>query len=377
MEVFEQGEKTKTNLLDTEFSIPEKNITVFGFEDSKGNVYFLSFRVSGWTPVAGAQMATTYTIPAEGPVRAIGVIKPPKLLKQVDPVYPEIARQSKVSGIVILEAETDISGHVIRTNILRSIPLLDQAAEDAVKQWVYEPMFINGKPRGIIFTVTVRFNPSGLEARILPVKEGEPLRLAGGVAPPKLLKQVDPVYPNVARAALVEGVVILEVTTDIYGRVQGYKILRSIPLLDKAAIDAVRQWVYEPVIINDKPIPVTFTVSVRFNLVSAEESEKMAAEGEKLGPVKAEGKIEPPKLLKSVEPVYPEEARKKGIAGVVVLEVETDVNGRVKRAAVLQSIPELDKAALDAVNKWVYQQKIIDGKMRGMIFTATVRFQQK
>ena len=41
--------------------------------------------------------------------------------------------------------------------ILRSIPLLDQAAIDAVRQWVYEPMIINGRPRGVIFTVTVRF----------------------------------------------------------------------------------------------------------------------------------------------------------------------------------------------------------------------------
>ncbi|MBN2207069.1 MAG: TonB family protein, partial [Candidatus Aminicenantes bacterium] len=50
-----------------------------------------------------------------------------------------------------------IYGRVIRWKVLRSIPLLDQAAIDAVKQWVYEPMVINGKPRGVIFTVTVRF----------------------------------------------------------------------------------------------------------------------------------------------------------------------------------------------------------------------------
>jgi protein TonB len=46
---------------------------------------------------------------------------------------------------------------VARIKILRSIPLLDQAAKDAVAQWVYEPMVINGRPRGVIFTVTVTF----------------------------------------------------------------------------------------------------------------------------------------------------------------------------------------------------------------------------
>ncbi|MDH5706384.1 MAG: TonB family protein [Candidatus Aminicenantes bacterium] len=93
----------------------------------------------------------------EAPVRAVGEIKPPKIVKQVDPVYPETARQARVEGIVILEVTTDIYGRVAEVKLLRSIALLDQAAIDAVKQWVYEPMIINGRPRGVIFTVPVRF----------------------------------------------------------------------------------------------------------------------------------------------------------------------------------------------------------------------------
>jgi len=93
----------------------------------------------------------------EAPIRAVGQIKPPKLIKKVEPLYPEIARQARVEGVVIIEATTDMYGRVQRVNILRSIPLLDQAAVDAVRQWVYEPMVINGRPRGVIFTVTVTF----------------------------------------------------------------------------------------------------------------------------------------------------------------------------------------------------------------------------
>ncbi len=272
IEVLEQGDKAKTSLLDTEFSIPERNITVFGFEDTRGNVYFLSFRVTGWSPAAGPAGAggvmggvTTYIIPAEGPVRAVGEIKPPRLIKQVDPRYPEIARQARVEGVVILEAETDVYGRVQNAKILRSIPLLDQAAIDAVRQWIYAPLMIDNKPRGCIFTVTVRFTLDGGRPAP-PSKEGEPLKITGDVKGPKLIKQVDPVYPPVARQSQVEGTVILEVTTDIYGRVRDIKILRSIPLLDQAALDAVRQWVYEPPIINGKPISVTFTVTVTFTL---------------------------------------------------------------------------------------------------------------
>jgi len=93
----------------------------------------------------------------EAPVRAIGEIRQPTLIKRVEPVYPDIAREARVEGVVIIEAQTDIYGRVQSIKILRSIPLLDAAAADAVRQWVYEPMIINGRPRGVIFTVTVRF----------------------------------------------------------------------------------------------------------------------------------------------------------------------------------------------------------------------------
>lgn len=91
------------------------------------------------------------------PVRAAGEVKPPRLVRRVEPVYPEIARQARVEGVVILEATTDEYGRVRSIRVLRSIPLLDQAALDAVREWVYEPLVINGRPRSVVFTVTVRF----------------------------------------------------------------------------------------------------------------------------------------------------------------------------------------------------------------------------
>lgn len=92
------------------------------------------------------------------PIQATGDIKSPKLIKRVEPVYPEIARQARVEGTVICEATTDIYGRVARVKVLRSIPLLDQAAIDSIKQWIYEPRIIYGEPRGVVFTVTVNFN---------------------------------------------------------------------------------------------------------------------------------------------------------------------------------------------------------------------------
>jgi periplasmic protein TonB len=91
------------------------------------------------------------------PVKATGDIKPPKILKMIKPVYPEEARKEGIEGVVILEATADARGRVENAKVLRSIPALDQAAIDAVKQWVYEPLILDGKPTPVIFTVTVRF----------------------------------------------------------------------------------------------------------------------------------------------------------------------------------------------------------------------------
>ena len=94
---------------------------------------------------------------ARNSVPVAAVVRPPRLVKRVDPVYPEIARQARIHGAVKLEATTDVYGRVRDVRVLESIPLLDQAAMDAVRQWIYEPMVINGCPRSVTFNVTVRF----------------------------------------------------------------------------------------------------------------------------------------------------------------------------------------------------------------------------
>jgi TonB family protein len=90
-------------------------------------------------------------------VKVGGKIKPPVKIKDVQPVYPQIARTAKVSGVVIIEATIDADGKVADAKVLRSVPLLDQAALDAVKQWEYQPSMQNGKPVPVVMTVTVNF----------------------------------------------------------------------------------------------------------------------------------------------------------------------------------------------------------------------------
>jgi periplasmic protein TonB len=91
-------------------------------------------------------------------VRIGGQIAQPKLIRQVKPVYPDLAVQSRVSALVILEAEVDTRGHVKTVKVLRGHPLFDESAMEAVKQWRYQPLLLNGEPTGFILTVTVNFN---------------------------------------------------------------------------------------------------------------------------------------------------------------------------------------------------------------------------
>ena len=96
-----------------------------------------------------------------------------------------------------------------------------------------------------------------------------PVRVGGQIQPPALVQRVEPVYPGVAVSAHVQGVVILEALVDPEGRVKDVKVLRSVPLLDKAAIDAVLQWRYSPVVLNGTPVPFILTVVVSFSLPDA------------------------------------------------------------------------------------------------------------
>jgi protein TonB len=92
-----------------------------------------------------------------GPVRVGGEIKDPALVHRVEPVYPALAVRAGIEGIVILEATVDREGRVEDLKVLRSHPLLEQAAIDAVRQWRYSPVLLNGKPERFILTVVVTF----------------------------------------------------------------------------------------------------------------------------------------------------------------------------------------------------------------------------
>ncbi len=93
------------------------------------------------------------------PTRVGGEIKPPVKIKDVKPVYPEEALQARVQGTVIIEATIDETGKVSDAKVLRSIPMFDRAALDAVRQWEFSPTRLNGVLVPVIMTTMVSFTP--------------------------------------------------------------------------------------------------------------------------------------------------------------------------------------------------------------------------
>jgi protein TonB len=92
------------------------------------------------------------------------------------------------------------------------------------------------------------------------------VRVGGEVKEPTKLRNVNPAYPDVAVAGHIEGTVVLEATIAPNGKVAAVRVVRSLPLLEKAAVDAVKQWVYSPTLIDGVPVTAIMTVTVRFQL---------------------------------------------------------------------------------------------------------------
>jgi TonB family protein len=98
-----------------------------------------------------------------------------------------------------------------------------------------------------------------------PIERTGAIRVGGSIKEPKKIRDVKPAYPEMAMAAGVQGIVILEALIEQDGSVGDVRVLRSIALLDQAAVEAVRQWRFTPTLLNGQPVEVLMTVTVNFS----------------------------------------------------------------------------------------------------------------
>lgn len=118
---------------------------------------------------------------------------------------------------------------------------------------------------GAVFGADGDNRVSGLTPPPAPAARA-PVRPGGAITAPTKVHNVAPEYPPTARAARIQGIVIIQATIGVDGRVVNAEVLRPVPFLDQAALDAVRQWRFTPTRLNGEPVAVIMTVSVNFTL---------------------------------------------------------------------------------------------------------------
>jgi TonB family protein len=206
-----------------------------------------------------------------------------------------------------------------------------------------------------------------------------------------LVKKVAPVYPPLARQARIQGTVILKVSINKSGDVYDVQLVSGHPMLAPAAIEAVKQWKYQPYLLNGQPVEVDTNVQVTFKIsdkpasTGAEVPSGVAGDAPPSGPAPTPQRIPltpdeagPPRvvaperirvssgvaqgfLVSEVDPEYPPDAREQSVQGVVLLKVNIDKEGNVYRVELISGHPLLAPAAIDAVKQWKYKPYLLNG----------------
>jgi TonB family protein len=324
------------------------------------------------------------------------------LLHKVNPVYAPLARQARIQGTVVLRVAISKSGDVQSVQLISGHPMLAPAAVEAVKQWKYRPYLLNGDPVDVQTQVQVNFVLSEqhpLEIARDPASSpqagastSENVNLAGRVRVSEnvmrslRIQEIDATYPALALQAKVEGLVVMKVFISKSGEVENVDLISGHPLLAPPAIDAVKQWKYQPYLLNGEPVEVESLARVDFALSKEHEgqgsaidavlgdtpkefvpAQPQAAEQDANQPklptrIRVSSGVESRLLIKKVDPEYPLEAKAQMIQGVVLMQATIDAEGNVADLQLISGHPVLAPAAIEAVKQWKYKPYLLNGK---------------
>lgn len=205
---------------------------------------------------------------------------------------PDISARDEAPqpGMVLLRVLVSKTGAVEEAVALSGAGELPRVAVAGVMGWSYRPYLVNGEPREFQSTISLSFHdgvgkraPSlvvmgmpggGVAGNIGPVTaparmpDGA-IRVSSGVAASMLLERPSPVYPPIAKAAHVQGVVVMHAIISKDGDIEDLQVVSGPPMLVGAAKDAVQQWKYRPYLLNGKPVEVVTTINVNFQFTEA------------------------------------------------------------------------------------------------------------
>jgi TonB family protein len=258
--------------------------------------------------------------------------------------YPAEAHEKGIEGQVIVNISVAENGTVTDVQGVSGDPILLHAAVDAVKQWTFKPYIKNGKPVQVSVNLPVNFHLSPLDH-------------------PVPVKTVKPRYPDIAQDNEIQGQVSIKVHVTERGDVDEVQLVSSTNhSLEKAAMDAVRQWKFRPAVRDGKPISSWTVISTDFAFSDKIHDENISAAGTSSNSVVLPSKLAQGNLIHSVAPVYPPNARGAHVSGAVTMSALISKEGKVTNIKVISGSPLLINSAVGAITQWRYRPYIQNGQ---------------
>jgi TonB family C-terminal domain len=196
------------------------------------------------------------------------------------------------------------------------------------------------------------------------------------------IKTVQPLYPFTAEKDKLQGQVSVKFKVSQSGDVEAAEVVSGIPVLGKAAVDAVKGWKFKPFIKNGNPIEASSSVLFDFiyrdtgseppNALSSETSTGEVTKAIKV--VKLSEKASKGLLLQKVQPVYPQQAKDERIQGKVLIFAVVSKDGTLQNVRAISGPAVLADAALAAVKGWRYRPYVMDGEPVDAQTVITVDF---
>jgi len=226
---------------------------------------------------SGTEVTTLVGINFAGPANLTPVdssvpvgrdVKRPRVVHHAPALYPDdVTPDWKQSRGVLVGLTIESTGIPVDAVALEPVNALTAPALDAALRWRFEANTKVPRRRvevSVPFAVTASFGPPRAEwpstARATDGREEK------NVVPPKAIRQAQPFYTFEAMQKKQQGNVIVEVLVGVDGAVLAGRINRSLPLLDRSALDCVRKWAFTPMLVDGQPTPAVVMIDLRFTL---------------------------------------------------------------------------------------------------------------
>jgi TonB family protein len=197
-----------------------------------------------------------------GPIRVSSAVMAGQVVSQVPPVYPPDAKNAHIQGTVVLKAIVGKTGDVEQVSVVSGPPELTHSAIDAVSKWKYKPYLLNGQPVAVLTTVNVNYS--------LEENSGTAPAPQSSVAPgsmPKVIHTVPVEYTPEARAAKIQGPVVVRAVVNQQGVPENVRIVRGLdPGLDRNAIASVNNYRFEPAMEDGRPVAKGVSIEVQYRI---------------------------------------------------------------------------------------------------------------